>query len=98
MRYAVVLQNDALFNLLEKPGDGASHPHAATLVGIAIEALDLARPVDFVLDHGACGGHLLGFARALGARAVTGKKQARGCHRAYGVDYLAQGVWATPRY
>ena len=96
MRDAVVFQDDALLHLLEKPGDSAAHPQAAALVPIGIKALDLAGPVDLVLDHGAGGGHLLGLAGALGVGAVAGHIQVPGCHRADGVDQLAQGVGAAP--
>ncbi len=93
---AVVLEDDALLHLLKKPTDGAAHPQAAALVHIGIEALDVAWPVDLVLDHRAGGGHLLGFAGAGGVGSVAGDKKARGCHRADCVDHLAQGVGATP--
>jgi hypothetical protein len=73
--------NDALLHLLEKPGDGAAHPQAAALVYIGIEALDLAGPVDLVLDHRTGGSHLLGFARALAVGAVASHIQMRGRHR-----------------
>ena len=96
MGNAVVLQNDALLNLIEKPGDGAAHPQAAALVHVGIEALDLAGPIDLVLDHRAGGGHLLGFAGALGVGAVAGHIQAGGRHRTDGVNHLAQGVGAAP--
>ena len=96
MGNAVDLQGDAPFHLLEESGDGAAHLQAAALVGIGIEALDLARPVDFELNHRAGGGHLLGFAGALGVGAVAGHEQARWCCRADGVDHLAQGVGAAP--
>ena len=95
MRNAVVLQDDALLHLLEKPGDRADHPQAAALVHIGVEALDLAGPVDLVLDHRAGGGHLLGFAGALGVWAIAGHEQARGCNRLDGIDHLAQGVAAA---
>lgn len=96
MGNAVVLQDDALLLLLEKPGDGAAHPQAAALVHIGIEALDLAGPVNLVLNYRASGGHLLGFAGALRVGAVAGHIQARGRHRTNGVDHLAQGVGAAP--
>jgi len=96
MGYADVLQDDALLHLLEKPGDGAGHPQAAALVHIGIEALELAGPVDLVLNHRAGGGHFLGFAGALGVGAVAGHIQARGGHRADGIDHLAEGVGAAP--
>ena len=66
MGNAVVFQDDALLHLLEEPGDGAAHPQAAALIHIGIETLNLAGPVDLVFDYGAGGGHLLGFAGALG--------------------------------
>jgi hypothetical protein len=69
MGNAVVLQDDALLHLLIKPGDRAAHPEAAALVSIGVEALDLAGPVDFMLDQRAGGSHLLGFAGALGVGA-----------------------------
>jgi hypothetical protein len=96
MGNAIVLQDDALLHLIEKPGDGAAHPQAAALVHVGIEPLDLAWPVDLLLDHMEGGGHLLGFARALGIRAVAGHIQARGGHRTDGIDHLTQGVGATP--
>jgi len=82
MGNAVVLQHDALLHLLEEPGDGAADAKAAALVHPGIEPL----------DHLAGGGHLLGFAGALGVGPVAGHEQARGSHGAYGVDHLAQGV------
>ena len=96
MGNAVVLQDDALLHLLEKPGDGAADTEAAALVHIGVKALDLAGPVDLSLNHGAGGSQLLGFARALGVGAVAGHEQARGRHRADGVDHLTQGVGAAP--
>ena len=96
MGNAVVFQDDALLHLLEKPADRTAHPQAAALVHIGIKALDLAGPVDLVLDHRAGAGYLLGFAGALGAGAIAGHKQASGLYRANGVDHLAQGVGAAP--
>jgi len=96
MGNAVVLQDDALLHLLKKPADGANRSNAAALVHIGIEALDLAGPIDLVLDHRAGGGHLLGFAGALGVGAVAGHIQTRGGHRADGINYLTQGVGAAP--
>ena len=96
MGNAVVLQDDALLHLFEKPADRTDRSNAAALVQIGIEALDLARPVDLVLDHRAGGSHLLGFAGALGVRAVAGHIQTCGCHWADGIDHLAQGVGAAP--
>ena len=96
MGNAVVLQDDALLHLLEKPGDGAAHPQAAALVHIGIEALDLAGPIDLVLDHRSGGGHLLGFAGAVGIWAVASHIKACGRHPTTGVDHLAQGVRAAP--
>ena len=93
---AVVFQDDALLHLLEKPADRTAHPQAAALVHIGIQALDLAGPVDLVLDHRTRGGHFLGFAGALGVRAVAGHIQTCGCHWADGIDHLAQGVGAAP--
>lgn len=96
MGNAVVLQDDALLHLLKKPADGTDRPNAAALVHVGIEALDLAGSDDFLLDHRAGRGHLLGFAGALGVGAVAGHIEARGRHRADGVDHLAQGVGAAP--
>ena len=96
MGNAVVFQDDALLHLLEKPGDRTAHPQATALVHIGIEALDLAGPINLLLDHRAGGGHFLGFAGVLRVGAVAGHKQPRGCYRADGVDHLAQGVRAAP--
>gem|GEM_PF-5966288 len=96
MGNAVILQDDALLHMFKKPGDGTAHPQPAALVHIEIKALDLAGPVDLVLDHRAGGGYLLGFAGALGAGAIASHKQASGLYRANGVDHLAQGVGAPP--
>ena len=78
MGNAVNLQNNVLLHLLEKLADGAAHPQAAALAHVGIEALDLAGPVDLVLDHRAGGCYLLGVAGALRVGAVAGHKQARG--------------------
>ena len=96
MGNAVVLQDDAFLHLLKKPGNGAAHPQTAALVHIGIEALDLAGPIDLVLDQRAGGGHLLGFAGTLGVGAIAGHIKPSGCHRADGIDHLAQGVGAAP--
>lgn len=74
MGNAVVFQDDALPHLLEEPGDGAADAEATTLVHIIIETLDLAGPVDLVLDHRAGCEHLLGFAGALGVGTITSYK------------------------
>ena len=47
---AVVLQDDPLLHLLEKPGNSAAHPQATALVHIGIEVLDLAGPIDLVFN------------------------------------------------
>ncbi len=52
------LQDDALLHLLEKPGNGAADAEAAALVHIRVEPLDLAGPIDLLLDHRAGGSHL----------------------------------------
>jgi len=96
MGNAVVLQDDAFLHLLQKPGDGASHPHAAALVHIGVDPLNLAGPVDLVLYHRSGGGHLLGFAGALGVGAVAGHEHASGSYGPDGIDHLAQGVGAAP--
>lgn len=96
MGNAVVLQDDSLLDLLEKPIDGAANAKTAALIHIGVEALNLAGPVDLLLDHLPSGCHLLGFAGALGVGAIASHEQARGGNRPDGVDHLAQGVGATP--
>jgi len=96
MGNAVVLQDDALLHLFEKPADRTDRSNAAALVHIGIKALDLAGPVDLVLDHRAGGGYLLGFTGTLGVGAVAGHEDTRGCYMANGVDHLAQGVGSAP--
>ena len=96
MGNAVVLQDDALFNLLEKPGDGPANSQSAALIHIRIEVLDLAGPVDLLINYRAGGDHFFGFARALGVGAVAGHVKARGSNRTDSVDYLAQGVGTAP--
>ena len=93
---AVVLQDDALLHLFEKPGDGAADSQAAALVRISVEPLDMARPVDLVLDHLAGGSHLFGFAGTFGVGAIASHEQARGRHWSDSVDHLAQGAGAAP--
>ena len=97
MGNAVVLQDDALLHLLEKPADGAAHPEAAALVPIGIEALDLAGPVDLALDHRAGGGHLLSLAEPLGGWAVAGHIQACRRYRADGVGSAGGGYGGGAR-
>ena len=72
MGNAVVLQDDSLLHLLEEPGDGAANSEPAALVHIGIQALDLAGPINLVLDHCPGGGHLLSFPWALRVGAIAG--------------------------
>jgi hypothetical protein len=39
---SVILPDDSLLHLLEKPADGAPDGHAAVLIGVGIEAPDLS--------------------------------------------------------
>lgn len=96
MGNAVVFENDALLNLLKEPADGADGPVAAAVVHIGVKPLDLARPVDLLLDHLAGGSDFLGFAGTLRVGAIAGHEKARGGQAPYGIDHLAQGVGATP--
>lgn len=72
MRNAIILKDNALLHLLKSPADGADRADAAELIHVGLEELDLAGPVDLMLDHrtGAC--HLQGFTEALGIGAVAG--------------------------
>lgn len=96
MGNAVILKDDAFLHLLEKPADRTAHPQATALVHIGIEPLDLAGPINLLLDHRAGGGHLIGFVRALGVWAVAGHKQAGGGYGPDCVYHLAQGVRSSP--
>lgn len=96
MGNAVILQDDALLHLFEKPADGTDHANSASQVHIGIETLDLARPVDFVLDHCSGLGHLFGFSQVLEVRAIAGHEHTRRRHRTDGVDHLAQSIGSTP--
>ena len=96
MGNAVILQDDALLHMFKKPGDRTAHTQAAALVHIGIKALDLAGPVDLVLDHRAGGGYLLGFTGTLGVGAVAGHIETRRRYRADGIDHLAQRMGAAP--
>ena len=60
-----------------------------------MEPEDLTRPVDRVLDHRACGEHLLGFAGRSGLGHRRPHTGAWG-YRADGVNHLAQGLGAAP--
>ena len=93
---AIVLQDNSLLHLFEKPGDGAADSEAAALVRISVEPLDMAGPVDLALNHGAGGSHLFGFAGTGGVGAIASHEQARGPHWADSIDHLAQGVGAAP--
>lgn len=90
------LNVDGLLQLLGKLSVRPAQTQAAALDQIGIEALDLAGPDDLVLNHRAGGGHLVGFAGALGVGAVAGHKQPRGRYRAYGVNHMVEGVGAAP--
>jgi len=72
MGHTVILQDDALFYLLEEPSDGPAHAETAALVGVGIEPLDVTGPVDFILDDFSGGGHLCSFTGALEVGAVAG--------------------------
>ena len=96
MGNTVVLKDDPILHLLKKPADGADGAGAAAQVHIGIETLDLAGPVDLLLDYLAGGGHLLDFTRALGAGAIAGHEKTCGSNGPDGVDQLAQGVGAAP--
>ena len=91
----VVLQDDAILHVAEEPGDGTADAEAVALVHNGVEQLDLTGPVDLLLDQLANGGHLLGFAGALGVGAVAGNIQAGGSYGPDGVDRLAKGVGAA---
>ncbi len=91
------LQVDALLDLLEEPGDRAADAEAAGLVHLGIEpALDVAGPVDPLLDYRPDRGHLLGFAGTFGVGAVSGYEQACGSLEPGGVVHLTQCVGAAP--
>ena len=82
MGNAIVLEDNALVNLLEEPGNGAAHPYAAALVNAGIKALDLAGPINLVLDNQAGSGNLLSFARALWVGAIASNIESLRCNRA----------------
>ena len=96
MGNAVILEDDALLNLLEEPGDGTADAKSAALVHIGVKLMDLTGPVDLRIDHRAGGGNLLGFAGTLGVGAVAGHKNVSRRCRTNGVDHLAQSMGAAP--
>jgi len=74
MRYAIFFKDNAIFHLLEKPGDGAAYAHAWALIDIAVAALDRAGPIYLPLYNLAVGSYLLGLSGALKAWPVAGYK------------------------
>lgn len=96
MGYAVILQDDALFHVLEEPSDGPAYAETAALVGVGIEPLDVTGPVDCTLDYRPSGGYLFGFTWMICIGAVAGYEQAGWRDWANGVDHLLQGMRAAP--
>ena len=95
MRNAIILKNDSLLHVFEKPGDSANRADAAALIDIRIKTLDLARPVNLVFDHCTGGSHLLGFAESIRVGAIAGYKKPRRRYGPNGVNDLSERVWTT---
>jgi hypothetical protein len=55
--HAVVFENDAFLNMLEKPRDGTADPETAPLIDIHISLLDITLPIDLFVDYLTCMDH-----------------------------------------
>ena len=92
----VILQDDALFNMLEEPGDSPAHSQSTPLVDIGIKTLDLTRPINLLLYQVAGRRYLFSLTRTIGVGAVAGHKQTCRHNRPDGIDHLTQRLRTTP--
>jgi hypothetical protein len=77
MRQTVVFKDDSLLHMFEKPGDCACNSRLATEVDIALEAVNLAWPIDIGSDV-ACFPAKRVFPDTMGTGAISGNEETGG--------------------
>jgi hypothetical protein len=92
----VIFQDNAFFNLFEKPADRTTNTEATALVDIRIESLDVARPIDFLIDQRTGRSNLFYFTGPRGIGSITSYKYPLGRNWTHGINHQSQGLRPTP--
>jgi hypothetical protein len=96
MWHAVVLKDNSFRFLFKEPADGLANTMTATKVAVAVEVLNLARPINLAPNHFPGGQDLLMLPRPAGIGAVAGDVNPLWRVRPYGLDHLPGGARTTP--
>jgi hypothetical protein len=96
MRYAVILEDNSFRFLIKKPADCLANTLTASKVAVAVEVLDLARPINFAPNNLPGCQDLLILSRPAGVGAVAGDVNPLWRVRPYGLDNLPCGARTAP--
>jgi hypothetical protein len=96
MRHAIIFQDYSLLHVIKKPGNCPTNSNPAPEIHRRIEPVNIARPINFIVNTVSCGGNLLCLTRSIRAGAIAGNKESFWSDDANSIDNSAQSMWPPP--
>ena len=96
MRHAVILKDDPILFVVKKPGDGPTHGLTAAIICIVEKPLNLAVPINVLIDQLTGSLHLSRLVRPAGKSAITSDIKAGWGVFPNGLKNLQCGVRTAP--